>query len=151
MHTWRGEVKSEIPLIQTIFLELLQHKSITWGGKWTRGGLKINNCGNPSFARGAVSYPREFCVTHCPGRPGQCLSPAVSHEWHPTADCLGKRNQIILYFISHQKILPPPQDLFILFLLLWFLNFFCYSDFLKALSSQNVLGEAHTSLFKTGI
>lgn len=126
------------------FLEILQHKWIMCGGKRTRGGVKVNNCGNPSFARGAVSDPREFCVTHCPGRPGQCLSPAVSREWHPTADCLGKNKPHYFIFCSTSKDSPlPPQALFTVII--------CYPDFLKALRSQNVLGEAQSSLFKAGI
>lgn len=115
----KARVKS--PLSKRSFLELLQHKWIMCGGKRTRGGVKVNNCGNPSFARGAVSDPREFCVTHCPGRPGQCLFPAVSREWHPTADCLGKNKPHYFIFCSTSKDSAPPSSSFHCdYLLPWF-------------------------------
>lgn len=57
----------------------------------------------------------------------------------------GKINHIISYFVAHQKTQPPlpPQALFTVII--------CYPDFLKALRSQDVLGEAQSSLFKAGI
>lgn len=61
----------------------------------------------------------------------------------------GKKTDYFIFYIRSRGS-ASPQALFTLLLLVWFF-FFLLLWFLKALSSQNILGEAQTSLLKAGI